>query len=200
MCMGGGGGDGGAAERQRKEEEERQARIRSGNEEIDSVFGKFNDDFYSNQTQNYLDYATPQLTDQFNDAAKELTLSLANAGLLNSSIAAQKRAKLDKDLKLKQRMVADKGNEYSLNSRKSIDAARSDLQSQNMNLANPTLIAQNAANRAQSLNQLPAYQPLVELFADATDGISSQAALERRGQSRYDTGLFSPKSTSRVIS
>ena len=53
MC-GGGGGDGGAAERQRKEEEERQARVRKGNEEIDSVFGKFNDDFYANQTQNYL--------------------------------------------------------------------------------------------------------------------------------------------------
>lgn len=199
MC-GGGGGDGGAAERQRKEEEERQARVRKGNEEIDSVFGKFNDDFYANQTQNYLDYATPQLTDQFNDAAKELTLSLANAGLLNSSIAAEKRGRLDKDLKLKQRMVADKGNEYSLNSRKSIDAARSDLQSQNMNIANPSLTAQNAANRAQSLNQLPAYQPLLELFANATDGLSTQASLERRGQNRYDTGLFSPKPGSRVIS
>lgn len=198
MC-GGSRGDGGAAERQRKQEEERQARIRKGNEEIDSVFGKFNDDFYANQTQNYLDYATPQLTDQFNDAAKELTLSLANAGLLNSSIAAEKRGKLDKDLKLKQRMIADKGNEYSLNSRKSIDAARSDLQSQNMNLANPTLTAQNAANRAQALNQLPAYQPLMELFADATDGLATQASLERRGQNRYDTGLFSPKTSSRVI-
>ena len=51
MC-GGSRGDGGAAERQRKQEEERQARIRKGNEEIDSVFGKFNDDFYANQTQN----------------------------------------------------------------------------------------------------------------------------------------------------
>lgn len=198
MC-GGSRGDGGAAERQRKQEEERQARIRKGNEEIDSVFGKFNDDFYANQTQNYLDYATPQLTDQFNDAAKQLTLSLANAGLLNSSIAAEKRGKLDKDLKLNQRMIADKGNEYSLNSRKSIDAARSDLQSQNMNLANPTLTAQNAANRAQALNQLPAYQPLMELFADATDGLATQASLERRGQNRYDTGLFSPKTSSRVI-
>jgi len=198
MC-GGSRGDGGAAERQRKQEEERQARIRKGNEEIDSVFGKFNDDFYAKQTQNYLDYATPQLTDQFNDAAKQLTLSLANAGLLNSSIAAEKRGKLDKDLKLKQRMIADKGNEYSLNSRKSIDAARSDLQSQNMNLANPTLTAQNAANRAQALNQLPAYQPLMELFADATDGLATQASLERRGQNRYDTGLFSPKTSSRVI-
>lgn len=200
MCIGGGGGDGGAAERQRKEEEERQARIRKGNEEIDSVFGKFDDDFYNKQTQNYLDYATPQLTDQFNDASKELTLSLANAGLLNSSVAAQKRAKLDKDLKLKQRMVADKGNEYSLNARKGIDAARSDLQNQNMNIANPTLIAQNAANRAQALNQLPAYQPLLELFADVTDGISTQAALERRGQNRYDSGLFTPRSSTRVIS
>ena len=199
MCMGG-GSDGGAAESQRKEEEERQARVRKGNEEIDNVFSKFDDDFYKNQTQSYLDYETPQLTDQFNDAAKELTLSLANAGLLNSSIAAVKRGKLDKDKALKQRMIADKGSQYSLDSRKAIDAARGDLQNQNMNLANPTLMAQRASSRAQSLNQLPAYQPLVELFADATEGLSTQAALERRGQNRYDTGLFSPKSGQRIIS
>tara|TARA_R100001480_G_scaffold151492_1_gene152836 strand:- start:227 stop:826 length:600 start_codon:yes stop_codon:yes gene_type:complete len=199
MCMGG-GGDGGAAERARKQEEERQARIRKGNEEINTAFARFDDDFYNQQTQNYLDYATPQLTDQFNDAAKELTLSLANAGLLNSSVGAQKRAALDKKLDLQKKAIADKGNEYSLQSRKSIDSARGDLQNQNMNLANPTLIAQNAALRAQSLNQLPAYQPLLELFADATDGIATQAALERRGMNRYDTGLFSPKSSQRVIS
>jgi len=87
-----------------------------------------------------------------------------------------------------------------LKSRQGIDAARSDLQNQNMSLANPTLIAQNAANRAKTLNQLPAYSPLLELFADATEGLSTQASLERRGQNKYDTGLFSPKSTSRVIS
>ena len=168
MCMGG-GGDGGAAERARKQEEERQARIRKGNEEINTAFAKFDDDFYNQQTQNYLDYATPQLTDQFNDAAKELTLSLANAGLLNSSVGAQKRAALDKKLDLQKKAIADKGNEYSLQSRKGVDAARSDLQNQNMNLANPTLIAQNAALRAQSINALPAYQPLLELFADATE-------------------------------
>jgi len=199
MCGGGGGGDGGAAQ-QRKDEEERQARIRDGNKNIDNAFLKFDDDFYNTQTQNYLDYATPQLTDQFNEASKKLTLSLANAGLLNSSVAAQKRAKLDKDRGLNERQVADKGNEYSLKSRQGIDAARSDLQNQNMSLANPSLIAQNAANRAKTLNQLPAYSPLLELFADATEGLSTQASLERRGQNKYDTGLFSPKSTSRVIS
>lgn len=199
MCMGG-GGDGGAAERARKQEEERQARIRKGNEEINTAFARFDDDFYNQQTQNYLDYANPQLTDQFNEAAKELTLSLANAGLLNSSVGAQKRADLDKKLDLQKKAIADKGNEYSLQARKSIDSARGDLQNQNMNLANPTLIAQNAALRAQSFNELPAYQPLLELFADATDGIATQAALERRGMNRYDTGLFSPKSSQRVIS
>jgi len=39
----------------------------------------------------------------------------------------------------------------------------------------------------------------MELFADATDGLATQASLERRGQNRYDTGLFSPKTSSRVI-
>ena len=96
MCLGGGYNDGGAAERRRQAELERQAKIDEGKTYIDDTFAQFDDEFYDQQTKNYLDFATPQLTDQFNQAAKNLTLQLADAGLLNSSVAAEKRGALNK--------------------------------------------------------------------------------------------------------
>jgi len=71
MC-GGGGGDGGAADearRQRAEaeqrERERQARISAGNAAINDTFSKFDDNFYSGRRNAYIDFATPQLQDEY---------------------------------------------------------------------------------------------------------------------------------------
>ena len=71
---------------------------------------------------------------------------------------------------------------------------------QNMNLANPALVASQAATRAELLNQLPVYEPLIDLFASATEGLATQADLERRGKARYPNVLFNPSNQSRIIS
>ena len=200
MCLGGGYNDGGAADRRRQAELERQAKIDEGRAIIDDTFSQFDDEFYDQQTKNYLDFATPQLTDQFNEAAKKLTLQLADAGLLNSSIAAEKRGALDKRKGTFERQIADKAKQFSNKSLQNIEAAKSDLMNQNMNLANPSLIASQAATRAELLNQLPVYEPLIDLFASATEGLATQADLERRGKARYPNLLFNTSNQSRIIS
>ena len=79
--------------------------------------------------------------------------------------------------------------------------AKSDLQTQNMSLADPTLIGQSAANRAISLTDLPAYSPLGALFANATEGLATQMDLERRDKNRYNlSGLFGSSDSSKVVS
>ena len=79
--------------------------------------------------------------------------------------------------------------------------AKSDLQTQNMSLADPTLIGQTAANRAISLTDLPAYSPLGALFANATAGLATQMDLERRDKNRYNlSGLFGSSDSSKVVS
>lgn len=189
MCMGGTAGDGGAAER-RKAEEERQARIRQGNKAIDSAFSGFDDSFYDARRGAYLDFATPQATNQYEDAFKELTLALADNNLLNSSAAARRRAKLLERKGEIERNIGSKANEYANTARSQVGKAKTDLQSQNMNIANPTLVAANAAQRAQALNEIPTFDPLINLFAGAAEGLATQADLERRGKNRYDSPLF----------
>ena len=199
MCLGGSRGDGGAAER-RRAEEERQARIRAGDEKTTDQLKGFDDAFYDNRRNAYLDFAKPQVTDQYEDAFKQLTLALADSNLLNSSAAARRRADLLKKKGEYERQIGSKANEYANTARSQVESAKSDLRSQNMNIANPTLVAANAAQRARSLNEVPVFDPLVNLFAGAAEGLSTQADLERRGKNRYDSGLFEFKGSSSVKS
>ena len=198
MCMGG-GGDGGAAE-QRRKEEERQARIREGKTSIDDTFSRFDNDFYSGRRQSYMDYATPQLDDQYTDAMKDLRLALARSGLMNSSASARRFGDLKKDYDIQAQGVADKAVGFENTARKNIEAAKSDLYTQNSNIADPSLVAQSAASRAASLTSLPEYSPLTQLFAGVTDGIATQFDLERRGKNQYDmSGLFNSGDSSKVV-
>tara|TARA_B100000965_G_scaffold55117_2_gene41551 strand:+ start:6121 stop:6732 length:612 start_codon:yes stop_codon:yes gene_type:complete len=203
MCF----GDGGAgamrdeASRQRAEEEARQGRIRTGRKKIDDTFSSFDDKFYDKRRQSYLDYANPQLDDQYKKAVSELTLALARNSLSNSSVAARKNAELQKQQGIQARAVADKAREYETGTRSAVNMAKSDLNTQNMSLADPTLIGQSAANRAIALTDLPAYSPLGNLFANATAGLATQMDLERRDKNRYNlSGLFGSSDSSKVVS
>lgn len=199
MCLGG-GGDGGAAERQRQEEEARQARIREGKANIENTFSQFDDDFYNTRRTSYLDYANPQLEDQFKDATRELTLALARSGLMNSSARARRFGDLQKQYDIQSRAVADKALDYENQSRGAVGAAKSDLLTQNQSLADPTLAASSASNRAETLTALPSFSPLGLLFSGITEGIATQADLERRGKNAYElSGLFNVGSSARNV-
>lgn len=161
----------------------------------------FNDDYFDKQKQSFLDYATPQLEDQYGEAQKQLTYSLARSGLLDSSVRADKTAELQKKYDLNKQQIADQALSYSTDARNNVEKARSDL----ITMLNATGDAEGAANsalaRSQALSQPQAFSPLTQLFADFTSGLGQQAAIERAnslsaqyggGQTygRYNTGLF----------
>jgi len=197
MC--GGGSDNSEAEEQRRRENERQALITKGNEAIDKTFGQFDDAFYADRRDSYLNYAKPQLDDQLSAATKDLLTVLSRSGMSNSSVAANKREELQKMADMREREIMDKGINYENSARKSIQSAKDDLRTQNMQMANPTLAANNAIARAQTLTTLPEYSPLGALFEGITSGLATQADLERRGQAKYGNILFGNNDSSKVV-
>lgn len=199
MCLASGGGDGGASERARQEAE-RQARIREGNSSINDTFGQFDDDFYKGRSDAYTAYAQPQITQQYEDAFEKLRKTLASSNLSQSSMAARRRGRLEQELGDITRKMNLTGQEYANKARSDIESARSGLQSQNMNMADPSLASANALNRAQQLNEVPVFDPITNLFASVTEGLATQADLERRGKNRYDSGLFSTGSSASIKS
>lgn len=189
----------------RRDEQERQARIRQGTQKINTTFGQFDDNFFDSRRQAFLDYATPQLEDQYGAAQKDLTFSLARGGLLDSSARGQQMSELQKLYDLNNQQISDEALSHANQSRNAVEDARGNL----VATLNATGDAQGAANsalaRASALSQPAAYSPLTQLFSTFTQGLGSQAALERAnyysgGQtgSRYNTGLFTPGNNVRV--
>jgi hypothetical protein len=188
------------AERQRKLEEARQARIQEGRTAIDNNFSQFNDQFYSDRSQAYQDYAMPELDSQYKDSMRKLVAALARSGNLQSSVRAEKMAALDEDYAKRKLDIQNTGTDYANSARNAVDKSRADLITQNMSLADPNAISANALANANSLAQMPTFSPLGTMLADVTSGLASQADLERRGLSQYNTGLFTARDSGRVVS
>lgn len=198
MCFGGGGGGNAAADAARAEEQARQARIREGTHQVNTLFDQqFTDRFYDRRRQGYLDYATPQVQDQYQQALKELTFALDRAGTSDSSIRATRMGELQKLYDTNIRAVADTALNYENTARNNVEQTRSSLISQ-LNATADLAGAVNAANnRAAALSAQQGYSPLGQMFGAFTNALGVQAANERTaaltgGKSFYNTGLFTP--------
>lgn len=188
----------GEAEKARAEEKKRQQSIRDGTTRIDGIFDKnFGDKFFQGRRKSYVDYASPQLEDQYGEAQKALTFALARGGNTDSSAAAEKFAELTKLYDLNKQKVADDALAYETQTRTGVEDARSNL----VSTLNATGDAEGAVNsaltRSNVLSKPAAFDPLAQLFADFTAGLGTQAALERADAAsggvvkpRYSTGMF----------
>ena len=185
-----------SAQDARNDEQARQAKIRTGTDKINSTYGQFEDKFYDGRNQAFLDYATPQLSQQYDDAQKKLTYSLDRAGTLDSSIRAQKEGELKRLYDQNRQQVADQGLSYQTTAKNNVEASRADL----VKTLNATGDAEGAANsaltRAQVLTQPDQYSPLGQLFTTFLSGLGQ----DYRGEQAYTasngaygstgTGLF----------
>lgn len=193
--------DGGqaAAMQASQQEQQRQNRIRSGAAAIDNTFSQFNDDFYKGRRDGFLNYAKPQLDDQYADTRKQLTYWLDGRGLLDSSVRAQKEAELQKKYDLNNRSVTDQALDYENQTRNQVSEARSALVRDLQASGDASGVQQAATNRVTALSAQPTFSPLASLFGDFTNTLATQANLERGAaysggvvKPGFHTGLFAP--------
>ena len=189
----------------RQQEEARQEEIRRGREAIDQTFGQFDDNFFARNRQAFKDFALPQLDQQFGDASRDLTFDLARSGLMNSSVRGEQAGRLQRLYDSNMQQVTNEALSREQQQRGAVEGARGDL----VNMLQLTGDAQGAANqalsRANMLSQPQPFSPLGQMFGTFTQGLGTQAAMERaqamsggRFQARYNTGLFGTPSNAVV--
>lgn len=169
MC--GGGGDDGSAEARRREEE-RQSRIRMGMTRVGEIFSQYDDNFFNRQRDKYVQYATPQLNEEMDDASLRLTAALSRSGALKSSEAAKRSAKLQRDFQLQRQAVVDRGSKIANQSRGDLENARSSIISDLYATADPAAAGASAVARAKIASQDPEFSPVGGLFEDITKGLA----------------------------
>ena len=196
-----------AAKRQaremRRQEEERQARIAEGRKTIEDAFAGYNDAFFNQRAQDYINFATPQREEFVKNAAFDLSNSLARAGILDSSIALDKQRDLTEADAAMGREIASKGKQFENMARNQITNAKQSLLEQNAALADPAIAATLSKTAAANAAAIPQFDSVTNLAATVAEGLATQAELERRGQNRFDVfGYSNPyaRSSYRTVS
>lgn len=159
----------------REEEAKRQARITQGQSSIDSSFAGYDDNFYHNYQNDYSNYYTPQLDDQYDKARKRLTLDLAKTGNLTSSAGATQMGDLKGAYDHRMTGIQGEAMDAVNNLRGNVDNAKSSLYADNRNAADPGNAASMAAARATSLRPGTPTSPLADTFADFFNNVGNAA-------------------------
>lgn len=180
----------------RAREEERQGRVRAGTAKIDESFAGFDDGYYGQRRQSFMDFYNPQLEDQYTKAQKDLTFALAEAGLLNSSIAGEKRGDLLKAYDTQRASLVSRADSDVNALKGRVQGEKSALVSQ----LNATGDAERASNEALSrtaaiYNEKPEYSPLGDLFGGIGQGIGAIAARRNEDAIYEAAGIRNPRRT-----
>ena len=168
----------------RAEEEARQRRVEQGTGNINRIFNsQFTDDFYGGIADSYMDFATPQLTDQHQEAGRQLTYDLARGGKLDSSTRATQGGELQELYSLGKQQLADQALEQKNASKNAVEDARAALISQ-VNATGDATGATNAARARVSALSQPAgnFSPIPDMFAGFTSTLGQRYAQERAFQ------------------
>lgn len=158
----------------RQAEAARAARVRQGMGAIDENFGRFDDGFYDQRGEAYMDFYQPQLTDQYNDALARLTYSLARAGTTNSSIAGDAMADLQKqrEMALADLSAGREGDVSNLRSR--VQSEKDNLVAQLNATGDADMAANQALTRTQNLySDQPQFVSLGDLFGNIGNSIGA---------------------------
>lgn len=169
-----------AQEEAKQAEIRRQQNIQQGQGLITDMFGQFNDDFYNQRRQSYVDYAKPQLDSQYQDSMNDLVRSLARSGNLNSSTRGNAMSDLQRQYQEGLSTLSGQGSQYANSARSSIEAARSGLLQQNATLADPGTVRGIAQSQVASLSSAPTYSPIGSLISALTLNSGDTAGVNKK--------------------
>jgi len=176
----------------RDREEKRRADIELGQTNINTTFSQFDDPFFDARRTAYLDYATPQLDEQFTQAQDNLTFNLARGGNIRSQAAIDQIAKLAQRFQFQQADVLTEADRQRQGLRDTVENEKQRLFNQLDASADPAAAANSALTRTSFITDTPAnFSPLGALFQSvALTGANylagrNQTALEDPG-ARYN--------------
>jgi len=143
--------------------------------------GQFTDDYYSNLGKSYLDYYTPELDRQYQDAQKQTTFRFANSGNLDSGSSNTAFGDLAQQYAMQRTQLADRSLAEQQGARSNVEQTRADLIAQLEGGAGVESTAQSAMARASALSQGPQYSPLGDMFSQITGALANSSAMQSKG-------------------
>lgn len=185
----------------RQREEQRQARIKDGNVKIEQQFARFDNPFYGQRRQAYMDFYQPQLDNQFKDAREAMTYELARAGLVNSSVAGDRLGDLQREYDVNRASILSRATGEENNLRSRVNQERAALVTQLNATADADRVSNEALARTQVIQQeTPRYDSLGDIFGGLLGGIGQFMQGQQDNRVLGSLGTNSPRRPpSRVV-
>lgn len=131
-------------------ERQRQDFVNYGGGQIEQAFKGFDPAFYQKRAQDYINYAMPQVADQYRAAKGQVGFGLTNQGLAKSSVANKGYSDLSQQLGAAQRGVVDTGIGQAQDLQKQIEQQKTLLLGQVYQGADPANAIQQSIASAAS--------------------------------------------------
>lgn len=166
----------------------RQHDVNVGRIGIDKAYGQFNDDYYKNYRDTYTGYYTPELDRQYSQVGDKATASLAERGMLESSVGANTFGNLAREYADARTGITSEALDQSNKLRGTVENSKSSLYSMNEASANPQAVNAQAIGSATALVAPPTYSPLGQIFANSLNSLAQYSAAARnRPATRYSS-------------
>lgn len=143
----------------------RRARITQGEQLLDKEFAGFNDDFYNQRQQAYINYALPQLGGAAREQNRLLQYGLHARGLQNSSVAQNAASRLASQTEAQKQAIAEQalaqGNELKLQ----VEQTRAGLRDSLLQTSDPANAGRQASLAAARLSAPSLFTPIATSFS-----------------------------------
>lgn len=138
---------------------------------------------YDQREQDYLNWANPQVSQQFGDADRQLQFQLARMGHAGgSSSSIDRTGRLQDDYTLERANVADRGVDLGNQARQQVADERSRLMGLLHSTGDPSAVQGQLGTVIDSIRTAPAFNALGPMFQNATAGLGSYLDGARFGQ------------------
>ncbi len=172
------------AERRRQEDARREAReqaIRGGQDAVTNTFASvFTPNYYDQVRTGYTDWATPDLESDYEDAGKQLLMSLARSGNLGSSLRGEKEADAEAMYETGKDEIAMKADRTVSDLKSRVASRQSDLFSQAASVADPGRMTSMAKTATDELSGPVSYEGIGDPFAGLLSTLTTAYDSERR--------------------
>lgn len=181
------------------QENERQYLVDLGKISIDKRFSKFGDDYFKDYRNDYTGYYNPQVEEQFDKTGDKLVATLADRGMLESTVGNASRADLTKEYGKAKQNIANEALDASNKLRTQVEQSKSNLYAVNESSADPMSVNAQAQGAATTLVAPPTYSPLGQIFASALTPFQNYMQSAQSAPTRNYTSNYSTKGSGRVV-
>jgi hypothetical protein len=181
-----------------QKEAEHKAAIEAGKQSIDGAFKQYDDPYYSGLYDAYMNYYTPQVDTQYQDARKKLTYQFADSGNLDSTSYGDTLGKLTEELNRARTGIANEAQNSVDQRKQQVSNTMSGLYSQNSAAADPSSAAAQAGSAAGSLNTPLNTSPLGDIFASFLSNYGAFTAGKSKTAPSLTGGSGGPGATASI--